>query len=358
VIDQTGTLTPAQAEALSNKLAAIETAHGSQLAILIVPTTAPEDVASFAQRVGEQWKIGRKDVGDGLILVVAKNDRTVQIQVAKALQGAVPDIAAGRIISQQIVPAFRAGDFAGGLNSAVDRLGERIASEGLPTPPSERQGRRAPGLAGRRLRLPVDRDLPLHLRADRRRHPQPHDGQEARRARHRRRGRRPGLAADRESFSSASAPPWWRSSWSASPGAGGARRGGGPIIWGGGGGFGGGGGGFGGGGGGGGFSSGGGGNFDGGGASGAVVMAHWLTRLFRHRLLDEGDAARALGPDALAQIERRIAASEARHSGEIRVCVEAGLPFSYLRRTPARASGPSPCSASSGSGTRRPTTAS
>ena len=61
-------------------------------------------------------------------------------------------------------------------------------------------------------------------------------------------------------------------------------------------------------------------------------MAHWLTRLFRHRLLDEGDAARALGPDALAQIERRITASEARHSGEIRVCVEAGLPFSYLRR--------------------------
>jgi len=140
VIDQTGTLTPAQAEALSNKLAAIETAHGSQLVILIVPTTAPEDVASFAQRVGEQWKVGRKDVGDGLILVVAKNDRTVQIQVAKALQGAIPDIAAGRIISQQIVPAFRAGDFAGGLNTAVDRLGERIAGEGLATPTPTRQG--------------------------------------------------------------------------------------------------------------------------------------------------------------------------------------------------------------------------
>ena len=140
VVDQTGTLTAVQAEALSNKLAAIETAHGSQLVILIVPTTAPEDVASFAQRVGEQWKVGRKDVGDGLIIVVAKNDRAVQIQVAKALQGAVPDIAAGRIIQQQIVPAFRAGDFAGGLNSAVDRLGERIASEGLPQPGGSRQG--------------------------------------------------------------------------------------------------------------------------------------------------------------------------------------------------------------------------
>ena len=99
-----------------------------------MPTTAPEDIASFAQRVGEQWKIGRKDVGDGLILVVAKNDRAVQIQVAKALQGAVPDIAAGRIISQQNVPAFRAGDYAGGLNTAVDRLGERIAGEALPAP--------------------------------------------------------------------------------------------------------------------------------------------------------------------------------------------------------------------------------
>jgi len=140
VIDQTGTLTPAQVDALTNKLAAIETAHGSQLVILIVPTTAPEDVASFAQRVGEQWKVGRKDVGDGLIVVVAKNDRAVQIQVAKALQGAVPDIAAGRIIQQQIVPAFRAGDFAGGLNTAVDRLGERIASEGLPQPSGSRQG--------------------------------------------------------------------------------------------------------------------------------------------------------------------------------------------------------------------------
>ena len=111
-----------------------------------MPTTAPEDVASFAQRVGEQWKVGRKDVGDGLILVVAKNDRAVQIQVAKALQGAVPDIAAGRIIQQQIVPAFRAGDFAGGLNTAVDRLGERIASEGLPAPTAA-PGRRAPRLA-------------------------------------------------------------------------------------------------------------------------------------------------------------------------------------------------------------------
>ena len=146
VVDQTATLTPAQAEALAGKLAAIETAQGAQVVILIVPTTAPEDIASFAQRVGEQWKVGRREVGDGLVIVVAKNDRSVQIQVAKALQGAVPDIAAGRIISQQIVPAFRAGDYAGGLNSAVDRIGERIASEGLPAPKSTRPGGSSRGL--------------------------------------------------------------------------------------------------------------------------------------------------------------------------------------------------------------------
>jgi uncharacterized protein len=267
VVDQTGTLTPAQAEALSNKLAAIETAHGSQLAILIVPTTAPEDVASFAQRVGEQWKIGRKDVGDGLILVVAKNDRTVQIQVAKALQGAVPDIAAGRIISQQIVPAFRAGDFAGGLNSAVDRLGERIASEGLPTPPTERQGgaRRDSRVGGFDFQsiaiflfifVPIVGGILSRMM-----------------------GRKLGALATGAAVGGLG----WLLTASllvglgaavvalfmvGITGAGGARRGGGPIIWGGGGGFGGGGGGFGGGGGGGGFSSGGGGNFDGGGASG------------------------------------------------------------------------------------------
>jgi uncharacterized protein len=82
VIDQTATLTPAQSEALSSKLAAIEKERGAQIVILIVPTARPEDIFSFAQRVAASWKLGRKEVGDGLLLTVAKNDRDVNIQVA------------------------------------------------------------------------------------------------------------------------------------------------------------------------------------------------------------------------------------------------------------------------------------
>lgn len=134
VVDQTATLTPAQLQALSAKLEGIERQRGSQIVVLMVATTQPEDIAAFAQRIGDTWKIGRRDVGDGLLIVVAKNDRKVRIEVAKALEGAVPDLAAKQIINDRITPAFRAGDFAGGLNAAVDRLAERIGSEGLPEP--------------------------------------------------------------------------------------------------------------------------------------------------------------------------------------------------------------------------------
>ena len=137
VIDQTATLTPQQSAALEAKLAAIEQKTGAQVVVLMVPTTLPEDIASYAQRVGAQWKIGRKDVGDGLLLTVAKNDRAVEIHVAKTLQGAIPDVLASRIIREQITPAFQAGDFAGGLNRAVDQLGERITGEKLPAPSAQ-----------------------------------------------------------------------------------------------------------------------------------------------------------------------------------------------------------------------------
>jgi uncharacterized protein len=96
------------------------------------PTTAPEDIAAYANRVGNTWKIGRRDVGDGLIVLVAVQDRRMRIEVAKTLEGAVPDIAAKHIIDEAMAPRFRQGDYAGGLDAAMDQLGARIRGEALP----------------------------------------------------------------------------------------------------------------------------------------------------------------------------------------------------------------------------------
>jgi len=137
-IDQTGTLSAAQLQSLEALLAAVEARRGSQVVVLMVPSTLPEDIAAYAQRIGDAWKIGRKDVGDGLLIVVAKNDRKVRIEVAKALEGAIPDLAASRIINDSVMPAFKAGDFAGGLTAAVDRIAARIGAEGLPEPDAKR----------------------------------------------------------------------------------------------------------------------------------------------------------------------------------------------------------------------------
>lgn len=134
VVDQTATLSAAQRDALEEQLAAFEREAGSQLVVLVVATTQPEDIAAYANRVATEWKIGRRDVGDGLLIVVATNDRRVRIEVAKALEGAVPDLAAKQVIDRAITPAFRAGDFAGGLDAAVQALAARIRSEALPAP--------------------------------------------------------------------------------------------------------------------------------------------------------------------------------------------------------------------------------
>ncbi len=142
VIDSTGTLDAAQKQALDAKLEAFEKAKGSQVVVLMVPTTQPEDITDYTQRVGDLWKIGRKDVGDGLLLVVAKNDRKVRIAPAKALEGAVPDLAARQIIDRAITPRFRENDFAGGLNTAADQLIARISGENLPLPDETRTSNR------------------------------------------------------------------------------------------------------------------------------------------------------------------------------------------------------------------------
>ncbi|GAA4357807.1 YgcG family protein [Variovorax defluvii] len=132
VIDQTGTLDAAQRAALEAKLQALEQQKGSQIVMLMVPTTAPEDIASYANRVANAWRIGRREVGDGILVVVAKNDRRMRIEVAKTLEGAVPDIAAARIIDFAMKPRFRENDFAGGLDAAADQLIARIKGEPLP----------------------------------------------------------------------------------------------------------------------------------------------------------------------------------------------------------------------------------
>lgn len=134
VIDTTATLDAGQRQALESKLADFEQQRGTQIVVLMVPSTLPEDIVDYTQRVGDLWKIGRKDVGDGVLVVVAKNDRTVRIATAKTLEGAVPDLAARIVISEAITPRFREGDFAGGLSAGLDRLMGLITGEQLPAP--------------------------------------------------------------------------------------------------------------------------------------------------------------------------------------------------------------------------------
>jgi len=136
VIDQTGTLAESERADIEAKLAAFEQRKGSQIVVLMVATTQPEDIASFANRVGNAWRIGRKEVGDGILVIVAKNDRKMRIEVAKTLEGAVPDLAAIRIIDEEMKPRFRNNDFAGGLNAAVARLIGLVDGEALPAPSS------------------------------------------------------------------------------------------------------------------------------------------------------------------------------------------------------------------------------
>lgn len=134
VMDQTQTLSPQALSALEQKLAAFEQAKGTQIVVLMVPTTAPEDITDFTQRLGDAWKIGRRDVGDGVLFVIAKDDRRLRIAPAKALEGAIPDLMAKRIIDQAVTPAFKRGDFAGGIEAGVDQILALVAGEALPLP--------------------------------------------------------------------------------------------------------------------------------------------------------------------------------------------------------------------------------
>ena len=138
VTDLTATLTPAQKESLEQTLAAFEARKGSQLAVLLLPTTAPEGIDQYALRVAEQWKIGRAKVDDGAILVVAKDDRTLRLEVGYGLEGALSDIVSKRIISDTIVPRFKQGDYYGGIDAGVAQIIRVVDGEALPAPASQR----------------------------------------------------------------------------------------------------------------------------------------------------------------------------------------------------------------------------
>ena len=134
VVDQTATLTNDQKATLEQTLQSFEARKGSQLAVLIVPTSAPETIEQYALRVAEQWKLGRKKVDDGAILVVGKNDRALRIEVGYGLEGALNDATSKRIISEIIVPQFQQGDFNGGISAGVDRMIRVVDGEPLPAP--------------------------------------------------------------------------------------------------------------------------------------------------------------------------------------------------------------------------------
>ena len=134
VVDQTATLSSDDVARLTQTLKNLELRKGSQIAVLIVPTTDGEAIEPFSLRVAEAWKIGRKKIDDGALLVIAKNDRHLRIEVGYGLEGALTDVTSKRIIDEDITPKFKAGDFTGGISAGVDRMIRIIDGEKLPAP--------------------------------------------------------------------------------------------------------------------------------------------------------------------------------------------------------------------------------
>jgi uncharacterized protein len=139
VVDKTATLSSSDIASLDQTLKDFEAKKGSQIAVLIVPTTQPETIEQYSLRVAEAWKIGRKKIDDGAILVVAKDDRKLRIEVGYGLEGALTDVTAKRIIDEVITPKFRSGDFAGGISDGVNRILRVVDGEPLPAPAQRRQ---------------------------------------------------------------------------------------------------------------------------------------------------------------------------------------------------------------------------
>lgn len=134
VTDLTGTLSGGAVARIEAKLADLQAKKGVQIAVLIVPTTQPEEIEQFGIRVEDAWKLGRKGVDDGAYLIVAKNDRRVRIEVGYGLEGALSDAVANRIVDEAITPRFKVGDYDGGVEAGVDRMIAVVNGEALPAP--------------------------------------------------------------------------------------------------------------------------------------------------------------------------------------------------------------------------------
>jgi len=134
VTDLTATLDAGQTQSLEARLAAFEQQKGAQLAVLIVPTTQPETIEQYGLRVVEAWKLGRKGVDDGVLLLVAKDDRALRIEVGYGLEGALNDATANRIVEEIIVPPFKGGEFYSGIEAGVAAIIKVIEGEPLPPP--------------------------------------------------------------------------------------------------------------------------------------------------------------------------------------------------------------------------------
>ncbi len=140
VTDLTATLNSDQSAALESKLAAFEQRKGSQIAVLLVPTTKPETIEQYSIRVADQWKLGRRGVDDGVLLLIAKQDRALRIEVGRGLEGVIPDAYGKRIVTDEIAPRFKQGDFSGGINAGVDRVIKLVDGEPLPAPAAVNRG--------------------------------------------------------------------------------------------------------------------------------------------------------------------------------------------------------------------------
>ncbi|MGQ0501510.1 MAG: TPM domain-containing protein [Panacagrimonas sp.] len=137
VTDLTGTLGSSQRAALESKLTAFEKEKGSQIAVLLLPTTQPETIEQYSIRVADAWKLGRAEQDDGVLLLVAKNDRALRIEVGRGLEGAIPDAIGKRIVEEIMLPHFRDGAFYRGIDAGVDRILGLIRGEALPEPARE-----------------------------------------------------------------------------------------------------------------------------------------------------------------------------------------------------------------------------